>query len=105
MVPATAARDGVLLQPPPAGRGLARVENLRPGALDGVNELGGQRGDAAKALEEVEGDAFGAQQGASRAGNLQEGLALRHAMAVLNGAGDLHGWGELAKGSFGQGQT
>ena len=36
---------------------------------------------------------------------LQQGLALRHALAVLSGAGDLHGCGKLAKGGFGQGQA
>ena len=45
------------------------------------------------------------EQGAGRAGDLQERLARRHALAVLRGAGDLHGGRELAKGGFGQGQA
>src|ERR1035441_9941588 len=105
MVPTAAARHRVLLQPPPARGGLARVEDLRSRSFDGIDVLGGERGDAAEALEEVQGDAFSAQQSASGAGNMQEGLALRNAMAVLNGTGDLHIRGKLAKGSFGKGQA
>ena len=72
MVVSAAARDGVFLETPPAGRGFARVQNLRVSSFDGLDELRGQRGDAGKPLDEIQRDALGAQNGAGRAGNFQQ---------------------------------
>ena len=58
MIPAAAARDGVLLEAPPARRGLAGVQNLRPRAFNRFHELGRQCGNAAKPLEVVKRDTF-----------------------------------------------
>ena len=54
MVDPAAAADGVLLEGPQAGRGLARVEDRDAGAGDRVDEATGERGDAGQAAEEVE---------------------------------------------------
>ena len=53
--------------------------------LIGGNKLRGQRGDAGKALDKIQRDALGAQNGAGRAGNFQQsfaGLATRCAVSA-----------------------
>ena len=105
MVSAAAARNRVLLQPPPTRCGLARVENLRPRVFDCINKLGRQGGDAAEPLQEVEGDSFSTQQRASSARDLQQGLAPSDPLGVLRGIRDPHFSVERPKGRFGQSQT
>src|SRR6266576_2347332 len=61
MVFAAAAGYGVLFEAPPARGRFACVKNLGLGSLDGVNELCGQACNAAKTLDEIEGDPFGAE--------------------------------------------
>lgn len=75
VINAAAASDGIFFQSTQAGSGFARVKNLRVGALDGIHELRSQGGDAGEALNEIEGDAFGAQDGTRIAGNAQQVLA------------------------------
>ena len=58
VVDAAAHGDGVFVQGTEAGDGLAGVEDAGAGSGDRVDECAGERGDAAEALEEVEGGAF-----------------------------------------------
>ena len=83
MVVAAAAGDGVFLKPPPAGRGFARVENLRRRAFDGIDKLRGQGGHAGKPLDKIQRHALGAQNRARRAGNFQQSVAAVDVLAVL----------------------
>ena len=59
MIASAPAGDGVFLEAPPAGRGLARVENLGARATNRLDELRGERGDAGEALNKIEGGALG----------------------------------------------
>jgi hypothetical protein len=74
--------DGVLLQCPQAGRRLARIDHPRGGARDGGDVAGGDAGDPTEALEQVERDAFGAQQAAGRAGEVGDDDPRRHGGAL-----------------------
>ena len=69
VVPAAAA-DRVLLEHPPPRSGLARIENDRPGALDGRHEPSRERRDATQPLKEVQGRALECQDGTDRTGDL-----------------------------------
>ena len=55
---AAARDDRGFFQRAQAGRGLARVEDARAGAADGIDKAPGERGDAGEALEEIQRDAF-----------------------------------------------
>jgi hypothetical protein len=70
-VDAAAAGDSVFFQSSQTGGGFACVENPRVSAFDGIHELHGQGGNAGEALNEIEGNAFSAQDGARVAGNSQ----------------------------------
>src|ERR1035437_9479801 len=69
-------RGGCLFESTQSGRGLAGVEDLAARALDGGGELGGGGGHAAEALQEVEGDAFAGEQGARRAADGGDDIAV-----------------------------
>src|SRR5581483_9513701 len=80
VVPAALA-DGVLLQEPPAGGGLARVEDLAAAAGD-IDVAARQRGDAAEPLQEVQGRALRGQDRAHRPGERGQAGAGRDGGAV-----------------------
>ena len=86
MVVSAAAHDSVFFEAPPAGRGFARVQDLRVGSFDGLDKLRGQRGNAGKPLDEIQRNALGAQQGAGRAVHFQQGFILTGALAVFHHA-------------------
>ena len=64
MVVAAAAADGIALEEAKAGGGLAGVGDTGVGAIDFAHVGGGEGGDAAEALREVEGDALGLEDAA-----------------------------------------
>jgi hypothetical protein len=82
-VAATAA-DGVALEHAQAGRGLAGVEDTRLGALDRLDEGASGCGDAREALQEVQGDAFGGDDGCERALDFREVGAGGDALAICD---------------------
>ena len=108
MVVAATANHGILLEQAQARSGFARIDDagafvtVRTGdrsvivvTVDGVHrvhESGGHGGDAAHALGEVEGDAFGGKQVTYRTGYGGEHLAGLESFAVLDGSGDSDGW-------------
>ena len=71
-----AGRRGGFFKNAQAGSGLAGVEDLAACALDGVDELAGERGYAAEALEEVEGDAFAGEQSAGASADSGDDVAI-----------------------------
>ena len=98
MVVASAADHGVFLERAQSGGGFARVDDasalvaMRPGdgpvmsvivdGVDRVHEGGGHGGDAAHALGEVEGDAFGGEQVTYRTFHGGEDLAALESLPV-----------------------
>ena len=63
------------------------------GSFDGLDELRGERGDAGKPLDKIQRHAFGAQNGAGRAGNLQQHFIRLDALAVFRLPLDFYaGW-------------
>ena len=83
MIGAAAAGHRMLLQHAQAGRGLAGVDQLRPGALDGVHPARGLGGDAGEVLDDIERSALDGEQAARRAGHGQQRRLRRAARAVL----------------------
>ena len=67
VVVATADAHGVLLEGPQARGGFPGVDDAGIRACDGVDVAGGQGGDRAHALREVQGDALGGEHAAGRA--------------------------------------
>ena len=84
IVGATAASHRVFFQPPQTGCRLARVENLRVSALDGIHELRRQRGNSRKALDEIQRHPLGAEEGAGRAAKLHQRAARSDMLSVGN---------------------
>jgi len=82
VVVSSAAADGVFFEDSPAGQGLTSVIDFRFCALDCPDVLSGCCGYAAEPLEEIQRNAFGAEDGAKRPFNCAElasdisGLAL-----------------------------
>src|SRR5436190_210939 len=63
MVLAAAAFDGVFLESTPTGSGFAGIENFCARAAHRIHELARERGDSGEALNEIQGDAFGSENG------------------------------------------
>ena len=63
-----AAQHGVFFQSPQAGHSLARVEHVGVGAVNGVDKLARQRGDAAQVLHQVQDHALATEQQRGRCG-------------------------------------
>jgi len=82
MILAAATGHGVFFEAPPAGRGFAGIENFCAGGVDGGHKRGGGGGHAGEALDKIQGDAFGAQEGAAGAGNFEERPAGGHVRAI-----------------------
>ena len=61
VVPPASVENGRLFQLAPSGGGLAGVEKLRGGAVDGVDEGAGDRGDAAETLQKIQNSALGGE--------------------------------------------
>ena len=102
MIFSPAASDGIFFKPPPAGRRLARVENLRPRAADGNHELRGERGDAGKVLHKIQRDSLGGQNRAGGTGNAQQIVATRNVGAVVNQIFNFYRRRKAAKGGLGE---
>ena len=83
VVGAAACEDGGLFQSAPAGSGLAGIEQAAGGGAHGLDVVVGEGGDAAEALEEIEGGAFAAEQGAGGAGDFHDGIAGQEGIAVF----------------------
>src|SRR5207248_4190336 len=75
VVGAAARCDRALLELAQARRRLARVEDLRAGALDSADEARGERRDAGEPAEEVERDALSLQDRRRAAPDLGDGAA------------------------------
>ena len=75
MVGAAAAAHGKLLEDAQAGGRLARIQDHAIIGLDRLDELVGERGGAAHALDEVERGALGSQDGAGAAGKAGQDAA------------------------------
>ncbi len=75
VVLAASGADGGFLKDAKAGGGLAGIEDDGGGAGDGIDEAAGEGGDGGEALEEVEGDPFGGEDGADGAGDFEDCLA------------------------------
>ena len=105
MIFSAAAGHGVFLEAPPARRGLARVENFGARSFYQIGKLRGGGGDAGKALNKIQRDAFGAQERAAGTGNFQERRTGLHALAVAGKFLDLDFGRQLAKGEFSERQT
>src|SRR4029450_7695946 len=73
----------MLLQAPPAGEGLARVQDLGRGAADGLEELVGEGGDSGKVLKKIQGDPFGGQNRSGLAFDRKNGISLGNLITVL----------------------
>jgi hypothetical protein len=82
MVGPAALAHGVFLQQAPAGRGLARVENLDGQPRDCLDVAAGERGDAAEPLQKVQRGAFGSQQRAQGAMQAGQRLPRLHGSAI-----------------------
>ena len=85
VVRSAARRDRRFLKFPQTGRGLARVEDLRaigPGRLD---ELPGQGRDSAQALEKIERDPLGGEDGPGAAAYFHDRHRLRRQWRHLSG--------------------
>ena len=102
MVASATAGDGVFLEPPPAGRRLARVENLCRRAFDGIHELRGQSGNTGQPLDKIQCDPFGAQNGAGRTGNFQQNFAAVDAPAVFGQSFNFDCGRKFAESGFGE---
>src|SRR6266536_1229485 len=98
-----AGAHGVLLQPPPAGRRLARVEEPRPAAPRGerVGAAARQRRDTREPLQEVEGGALGREERGQPAPRRADPLAARRARAL--GAVEAAGGAEALEDARGDG--
>ena len=89
MVVAAAAADGVLFQPPPAGRGFARVVDARAGAFDAADVLARERGDAGEAAEKIQQRPLAGEHVAGRTGELGDDRAGRDFVAIARARAQL----------------
>ena len=81
VVPSAVAYRHLICQSVPRQR-LARVEDMRPGALAELDELCCRRGDAAHALEEIEHRPLRAEEGAVGAADADQVLSLGDVVSV-----------------------
>lgn len=84
MIAAAARLDGVTLEGAQTGSGLAGVGDPRLGAVDGRHVGGGERGDAAHPLREVQGDALRGQYAARRTGYRGEDVSCNELVTVAD---------------------
>ena len=108
VVGAAAGAHRIFLRQTQTRQRLARVDNLRPvvgHALNGLNIVGGFRGDGAEQLQEVEGGALGGQQRARRAFNFQHHLIGRAGLAFGHAPGQAHVRIELLQRGLGPGRA
>ena len=83
VIEAAAATHGVFLQCAPARSGFSRVDDAHAGAGDFVREAAGERGDAGKALQEIQGGALRRKQRGRRAGDAEDACAALHPRAIM----------------------
>src|SRR5690625_2100487 len=88
VVDAPSAAHGVAFEGAQPRCGLAGVGDARAGAHDGVDEAAGQGRDPAHALQEVQGDPFGLDDGAGRAAHDGQLGAGREAVPVGRSGAD-----------------
>ena len=84
VVDAAATDDRVFLERAQAGHSLAGVEDAGFGARNGPDVFAGDSGDAAHALQEVEHDALGREQGGCIAADDGDGLPALDLDAIKN---------------------
>ena len=107
VVGAAAGANGGFFEPAPAGGGFAGIEDAGGGVGDGVDGAAGLGGDAAEALEEVEGGAFCGEDAAGWAGEGDDFGAWGEGCAVGEVGGDGDFGIEFAEdlgGGFGAGE-
>ena len=90
ILPATHAHS-VFIQVAQAGSSLARVEDNGVGIAYCIHKAAGEGGDAAEALEEVEGHALAGQQATAIAAHLHQNLPLLHHLTILGRAAESQG--------------
>ena len=66
-----------------AGRGFARVENLRLRPANGFDEAARERGDAGEPLQKIQRDALAGEDRAHKAADFEHGVARRDFTAVV----------------------
>ena len=104
VVRAAAAVHSVFLEAPPAGRGLAGVEDFGLCAFHLLDELRGERGDAGETLHEVQRHTFRGEDGASRAVDTQQGLPAVAGISIPRVRGNDEFMVQLAECGHGEGQ-
>ena len=107
VIGAAAGANGGFFEPAPAGGGFAGIEDAGGGVGDGVDGAAGLGGDAAEALEEVEGGAFCGEDAAGWAGEGDDLGAWGEGCAVGEVGGDGDFGIEFAEdlgGGFGAGE-
>jgi len=72
MIFSAATGHGIFFKSSPAGRRLARVEDLRARSANGFNETRSQRRNPRKPLDKIQRDTFGTQNRACRARNFHQ---------------------------------
>jgi hypothetical protein len=82
MIGAAARHDRGLFQRPQTGRRLARVEDFRARFAGRLHEFSGQRGHAAEALKEIQGDPLGCKNRAGGAAHFENGLAAHQGSSI-----------------------
>ena len=85
MIRSAARHDRRFFKLAQAGRGLARVENLRARGAGRFDELVGQGRDAAEALEKIERDSFRGENRARATANFEDGRPAGDSGAILVG--------------------
>ena len=84
MIAATAAVDGIFLEPSPAGRRLAGVVNVGRGAGDLADVLASECGDAREAAEQIQERPFADEHVASGARELGNDGPGRHFISIYD---------------------
>src|SRR3989344_4706307 len=77
-----AALHGVFLDLPPAGRGLARVEDPGARAADGRDKLRRERGDAGEPLEKVERNSLARENRSDRSLHRKDARPIAGALSI-----------------------
>src|SRR5262245_3095847 len=98
MILSASAKDGVLLETTPAGRGFAGVEDFCIGAGHGVDELVRKSRYSGEALDEVKGDTFGGENRPSASTDREQFGPFPHTLPIFNQPGKL----ALGKRGFSQ---
>ena len=105
MVVAAAHANAVLVQKPVSRRGFAGIDDAGAGAGHGAHIMVGGGGDAAHALHEVQGGAFGPQNGGGGAAHAGDVRTRGQVGAVVQYKVDLKGGVDAVKHLLGDGSA